>query len=114
MRELYEGVLGLSEVASWRDAMAFRLGAGILILFDREKIVDRDEPAADHGSTGPAHVCFLASEEEYERWTGRLAEAQVDITHEPTWGTGVRSFYFKDPSGNLLEIAEGDLWPNGG
>ena len=111
MRELYEGVLGLPEVAGWSDAMAYRLGPGVLILFDRDKIGDRDEPVADHGSTGPAHVCFLATGEGYEDWKKRIAAAGVDITHQETWGTGLRSFYFKDPAGNLLEIAEGDLWP---
>jgi catechol 2,3-dioxygenase-like lactoylglutathione lyase family enzyme len=24
---------------------------------------------------------------------------------------GTRSFYFEDPAGNLLEIAERDMWP---
>ena len=27
------------------------------------------------------------------------------------WDNGVRSFYFHDPAGNVLEIADGDLWP---
>jgi len=42
----------------------------------------------------------------YEAWKERVAAEQ-----EVTWKSGVRSFYFRDPAGNLLEIAEGDLWP---
>ena len=26
--------------------------------------------------------------------------------------SGPRSFYFDDPAGNVLEIAEGDMWPS--
>ena len=35
----------------------------------------------------------------------------VEITHEHDWDGGLRSLYFTDPAGNLLEIADGDLWP---
>ena len=40
-----------------------------------------------------------------------MTEAAVPIVDELQWNNGVRSFYFHDPAGNLLEIAEGDLWP---
>jgi catechol 2,3-dioxygenase-like lactoylglutathione lyase family enzyme len=111
MRRLYEDVLGLPKVASWSDAMAFRLGSGVLLLFDRDKIVDRDEPLADHGTTGGGHVCFLAATRDYEAWKERISDSGLDITHEESWESGFRSFYFKDAAGNLLEVAEGDLWP---
>ena len=38
----------------------------------------------------------------------------IEITHEQEWQGGRRSFYFKDPAGNLLEIADGDIWPGSG
>ena len=41
-----------------------------------------------------------------ERWKEALP-----AENEVTWKNGVRSFYFRDPADNLLEIAEGDLWP---
>ena len=41
----------------------------------------------------------------------RIAERGIEITHEHEWDGGRRSFYFHDPAGNLLEIADGDLWP---
>jgi catechol 2,3-dioxygenase-like lactoylglutathione lyase family enzyme len=40
-----------------------------------------------------------------------LASAEVEITNEATWDSGARSFYFDDPAGNVLEIAETDMWP---
>jgi hypothetical protein len=33
------------------------------------------------------------------------------ILQEIEWDNGVRSFYFHETVGNVLEIADGDLWP---
>jgi catechol 2,3-dioxygenase-like lactoylglutathione lyase family enzyme len=44
----------------------------------------------------------------------RLADGGVEITHEHEWDGGGRSFYFHDPAGNLIEIADRDLWPKYG
>jgi hypothetical protein len=35
----------------------------------------------------------------------------VHIIEEAEWN-GLRSFYFKDPADNVLEIADGDFWPS--
>ena len=111
MEALYRDGLGLATVTSWSDGTALRLGGGVLLLFDRARLAERDEPAADHGTTGAGHACLVAEAGHYERWKERLAEMAVDITHEETWPGGKRSFYFHDPAGNLLEIAEADMWP---
>jgi catechol 2,3-dioxygenase-like lactoylglutathione lyase family enzyme len=110
MDRFYGELLALPEVANWPDGMAFRLGDGVLLIFDRELIEDREEPMAQHGTSGPGHVC-LVEDEDYEGRKRRIAEAGVEITHEHEWDGGRRSFYFQDPAGNLLEIADGDLWP---
>jgi catechol 2,3-dioxygenase-like lactoylglutathione lyase family enzyme len=111
MERFYSQVLGLRQVAGWGDGRAFRLGPGVVLLFDRDRIAGRDEPIAAHGSEGPGHVCFTAGEGQYDGWLERLAGAGVEITHEQDWPSGRRSLYFTDPAGNLLEIADGDLWP---
>lgn len=109
----YAEVLGLRRVAGWGDGTAFRIGPGMVLLFDRERLVDRDEAIAAHGTSGPGHACFTAPPGEYETWKARVAAAGAEITHEESWPSGRRSFYFSDPAGNLLEISEGDLWPAG-
>ena len=108
--DLYENVLGLRRVAAWGDGTALRCGPGVLLLIDRERLAERDEPIADHGSDGPGHVCLLA-EGAYEAWRERLVNAGVEIAHEQEWPKGGRSFYFRDPAGNLIEIADSDIWP---
>ena len=39
-----------------------------------------------------------------------MADRGVTLIDEIAWDSGVRSCYFNDPAGNLLEIAEHDLW----
>ena len=112
MERFYSEVLGLRAVSSWPGSCAYRIGSGVLLLFEREALAERQGPIARHGSTGPAHFCLLArGADDYERLRGRLAQSGVEIIHEQEWESRRRSFYFNDPAANLLEIAEADIWP---
>lgn len=112
MLHLYRDVLGLAVVAGWEDGTALRCGGGVVLIFDRAKLAERDEPIADHVTSGSTHVAFLASPQQYDAWRERLRAAGVEITHEHEWPEGRRSLYFRDPAANLIEIAGGDIWPN--
>ena len=107
----YGELLALPAVAGWADGVAFRIGSGVLLLFDRERLGERRGPIADHGTVGPGHACLQAGDGDYERWREHLVATGVEVVHDQEWGGGRRSFYFKDPADNLLEIASGDLWP---
>jgi catechol 2,3-dioxygenase-like lactoylglutathione lyase family enzyme len=109
--ELYEGVLGLRRVAAWGDGTALRCGSGVLLLFDLSLLAERTEPIADHGAEGAGHVCLVAPPGGFEAWRERLVGAGVEVKHEEEWPNGGRSLYFNDPAGNLLEIADRDIWP---
>jgi catechol 2,3-dioxygenase-like lactoylglutathione lyase family enzyme len=111
MDAFYTGVLALRAVSRWPGGIALRAGSGVLLLFEREAVADREGPIADHGTAGPGHVCLLATGPDYTAWRERLAASDVEVTHEHEWSGGRRSLYFKDPAGNLLEIADGDIWP---
>ena len=112
IERFYSELLGLVLVSRWPGGLAFRVGPGVLLLFERETTATREGPIADHGSTGPGHACLIATGgEAYESRRERLVAAGVEITHEQEWQGGRRSFYFKDPAGNLLEVADGDIWP---
>ena len=111
VERFYGDLLGLSKVAAWDYGMAFRVGPGVLLLFDREKVAEHEGPIAAHGASGPGHACLLARDGDYDAWKVRLEAEGVAITHEQDWPSGFRSFYFDDPAGNLIEIADGDLWP---
>jgi catechol 2,3-dioxygenase-like lactoylglutathione lyase family enzyme len=111
IERFYGDVLGLATIAAWEDGVVFRVGSGVLLLFDRDLLPQRAGPIADHGTRGPGHACLQAGDGEYERWREHLQDAGVEIVHGARWGDVGRSFYFKDPAGNLLEIADCDFWP---
>ncbi len=109
VEQFYENVLGLESLGLGRWSLAFRLGQGVVLLFDRERSSTQDEPPP-HGASGSIHAAFLAAPGEYDAWKERLADRGVALIEEIAWESGVRSCYFNDPAGNLLEIAERDLW----
>jgi catechol 2,3-dioxygenase-like lactoylglutathione lyase family enzyme len=107
----YDETLGLRRVAGWDDGTAYRLGPGLLLLFDCDRVAQREGPVADHGAEGRGHVCLVAQSGRYDALRERVASRGIEITHDHEWSAGKRSFYFKDPAGNLLEVADSDLWP---
>lgn len=111
MLHLYRDVLGLEVVVESERVTALRVGSGVLLLFDRVRLAEREGPIADHGTTGSSHVALLAPADQYENWREVVGEAGFEPTHEERWSEGRRSFYFRDPAGNLIEIADGDIWP---
>ena len=63
-----------------------------------------------HGARGPGHACFAVAEADLDGWQRRLEEAGVAIEQVMTWPRGGRSFYFRDPAGNSLELATPRIW----
>lgn len=110
MHGFYEGVLGLRRVAGWETGTAYRVGSGVLLIFARDRLADKASPVAAHGATGPGHICLRAEDGAYLALRSRLESAGVEIRHDHEWPDG-RSFYFADPAGNLLEVADRDIWP---
>jgi catechol 2,3-dioxygenase len=108
LARFYGEVLGLQKVG--RAGLTFRVGPGVLLLFDRERSVRQSAPPP-HGAVGSIHTCFVAAADSYEKWKQRVVSHDVWIVDEIEWDNGVKSFYLHDPAGNLLEIADGDPWP---
>jgi catechol 2,3-dioxygenase-like lactoylglutathione lyase family enzyme len=107
-RRFYREVLGLQPLRE--DSVAHRLGGSVFLLFNADESSVQDSPPAHGAPNARVHTCFLAAPGEYERWKERLAAEGVEITQEIEWPSGPRSFYFEDPAGNVLEIAEADMW----
>jgi catechol 2,3-dioxygenase-like lactoylglutathione lyase family enzyme len=63
-----------------------------------------------HGGSGALHVAFAIAQDELGRWTEHLRSRGVIIESENDWSRGGHSVYFRDPDGNLLELATPGLW----
>ena len=108
-RRFYREALGLEPVRE--GSVAHRVRGGVLLVFNAEESSAQSSPPP-HGAPGSrVHTCFLAAPGDYELWKERLTRHDVAITQEIEWPGGTRSFYFDDPAGNVLEIAEADMWP---
>jgi catechol 2,3-dioxygenase-like lactoylglutathione lyase family enzyme len=106
----YGGPLGLALDSRKEGLFAFfRIGDAMLLLFE-PGASRRSRGVPAHGAEGPGHACFAVAENELDGWKGRLEAAGVAIEHEQDWPRGGRSFYFRDPAGNSLEITTPRIW----
>jgi catechol 2,3-dioxygenase-like lactoylglutathione lyase family enzyme len=106
----YGEILGL-ELDSRQPGLFvfFRCGSSMLLLFEPDAArTGRNVPA--HGAHGPGHACFAVAEAELDGWQRRLEAAGVAIEQSVEWPRGGRSFYFRDPAGNSLELATPRIW----
>jgi catechol 2,3-dioxygenase-like lactoylglutathione lyase family enzyme len=88
----------------------FRAGRDMLLLFDAAAARD-SEGVPPHGAEGPGHVALDAPTlEDVQKWKAHLARAGVAIEQEQVWPSGGISVYFRDPSGNSLEIISRGAW----
>jgi catechol 2,3-dioxygenase-like lactoylglutathione lyase family enzyme len=108
--QFYGEVLGLELDSKKEGLFVFlKCGAGMVLLFEPQAAgAGRHVPA--HGAEGPGHVCFALPEDALAAWQARLIAAGVAIEQEVSWPRGGRSFYFRDPAGNSLELATPRIW----
>lgn len=103
----YREVLQLPLTASFGDASFLQTGKdSTLILFDRQKLRQRESVIPSHGADGEGHVAFAVDAVALPAWRSRLQELSVDIEHEQVWPQGTHSIYFRDPAGNSIELIE--------
>src|SRR6185437_4676951 len=112
----YGEVMGLERIAKVPGRhVFFRCGQGVLLLFNAE--ATRHSPAPDaklpvppHGTVGQGHLCFSGTADEISHWKVHLEAKGIAIEADFEWPNGGRSIYFRDPSGNSLEITEPRIW----
>lgn len=88
---------------------------GMLLIFNpdhtsRQQTDVHGNPIPLHGASGAVHIAFSVDQNRYKKWKNRLNEHGVDIESEVIWSSETRSFYFRDPAGNSLEIITGNMW----
>lgn len=107
----YSTVLGLElySANNGRDVF-FRCGDAMFLVFNPKRTRIRDSDVPVHGATGAGHVAFAVRDSQLQRWRRRLQAHGVTIEEEIEWPGGGRSLYFRDPSGNSVELATPSLW----
>jgi len=114
--KFYEEVLGFEIFMKEENRhVFFNCGDDRLFLFNpdhtRKKLTDVDGQAVPlHGATGSIHVAFSVSENSYDQIKEHLKDHEVTIESEISWPNKSRSFYFRDPAGNSLEIITSEMW----
>jgi catechol 2,3-dioxygenase-like lactoylglutathione lyase family enzyme len=111
----YGSVLGMDLISKMAGRhVFFHCGEGVLLLFNAAATrvaLPGSLPVPTHGASGQGHACFRASSEEMDEWIVQLRNQGVEIEADFLWpGSGGRSIYFRDPSGNSIEFGEPKIW----
>jgi catechol 2,3-dioxygenase-like lactoylglutathione lyase family enzyme len=109
----YHEALGLEVIERSNLVVVFRCGGGVLLIFDPGKSAAPDRDLSSHGTTGVGHIAFAAKPEDLDAWREQLRQAGVPIEREVDWDEGGRSIYFRDPAGNVVELAPPTIWSGG-
>jgi catechol 2,3-dioxygenase-like lactoylglutathione lyase family enzyme len=116
--EFYQGVFGFAVLA--RSAEPDRLtaldigGTQVLLLFKKgaslQAVVIPGGKIPPCDGSGNSHLAFPVAVSQLEDWEKRLLENGIAIESKVHWERGGQSLYFRDPDGNLLELATPGLW----
>ena len=109
--QFYTQVLGLTVVSRQNGRHLFlRCGRQMVLLFNPLASRESNDEVPPHGAFGPGHVAFAVAEADLEAWQQWLVQCQVAIEKIVNWPSGGQSLYFRDPSGNSLELATPKIW----
>ncbi len=109
----YCDVFGLPLIERFEGALAFRCGAGVLLIFNPQVSRQTNRGVPAHGTNGAGHIAFALPAGELDAWRAHLSALQVPIEMEVDWPAGGRSLYVRDPAGNSVELAPATLWGGG-
>lgn len=107
----YEGVMGLEKALYADDRMrAYDVnGRSVLLLFVRggttEPVRTPGGVIPPHDGSGRLHMAFAIDPDALDPWREKLAAEGIAIEGRSDWKRGGHSLYFRDPDGNLLELA---------
>jgi catechol 2,3-dioxygenase-like lactoylglutathione lyase family enzyme len=103
--EFYQRVLGMEPQTFGAGRVALRFGNQKINVHQAGREL---EPKATLPTPGSADLCFL-TETPLSELAAHLAQCAVEVTEGPVARTGatgpILSLYFRDPDGNLIEVA---------
>ncbi|HXN95322.1 MAG TPA: VOC family protein [Candidatus Acidoferrales bacterium] len=114
--KFYEDILGLRRIAGEEDRLrAYSVAdRDVLLLFKRGATAQPIRIPAGlippHDGSGQNHFAMAISANELAAWEKHLAAHSIEIESRVYWPLGGTSIYFRDPDGNLLELATPGMW----
>lgn len=103
--DFYVRVLGMEKVVFGEGRIALRFGGQKINLHPASSPL---KPHAEHPARGSGDLCFVTAHPLTE-WVEHLEACGVAVEEGPVPRTGavgpMTSIYFRDPDGNLIEIA---------
>ncbi len=116
--EFYQRIFGFAVLE--RSTQPDRLtaldigGAQVLLLCkkgaSRQAVVTPGGKIPPCDGSGNSHLAFPIAVSQLEDWEKRLLDNGIAIESKVHWERGGQSLYFRDPDGNLLELATPGLW----
>ena len=115
MKKFYVGILGLSIIHEEEDKLIFlKAGKSMLLIFDPLRTSINNDRLPTHGAITPPssiHFAMEIEEQEYQPCKELLVRNGIAIEKEVKWNWNTKSLYFRDPSGNLVELITPGGWP---
>ena len=107
----YGTILGLTVIGrEARRSVFFQVGeASVLLAFIAETTL-RGDRLPSHGSAGPGHFALGIEAGDLDAWRQKLLAHGITIEKEVAWERGGKSLYFRDPSGNSVELVTPGIW----
>ena len=77
------------------------------------RVPQRAETFLPAGRPARGMFAFAVKPEDLAAWREQLRQAAIPIEREVEWEEGGHSIYFRDPAGNLVELAPPTIWGGG-
>lgn len=110
IRAFYRDIMGLQLFSDVEGShLFFRAGESVLLCFHPDKSKDQQN-LPPHYAEGDQHFAFEVEVDEYPEAREELLNKGVEIEHDHVWPNGLKSFYFRDPENNSVEIVQEGIW----
>jgi catechol-2,3-dioxygenase len=104
IKEFYNVILELPIINyEAKKHIFFRLGSSVLLCFNPEDSRQKVSPPGHYGG-GKQHIAFEVPMADYAKAKAEIIAKGINVIDEVEWKGEVKSFYFEDPAGNILEI----------
>jgi catechol 2,3-dioxygenase-like lactoylglutathione lyase family enzyme len=114
--KFYSRLPGLRLLTKEKDRHLFyKCGKSMLLIFNPgHTSTEQTDMNGDiiplHGAEGEGHIAFSVDDSDITLWREFLNEHQIEVESEVKWPNGSVSLYFRDPSGNSLEVVSPEIW----